>query len=209
MRKEGRPRKVLQMQNKLTAVLLVAALSLSAASADAQAQKRKGFLARLFASAQHQNAESHEDEQSEARAELKLAVQEAVDNRPSGRLWCVPFARAITGLELRGNARTWWAQAEGKYDRGDDPQIGAVLNFSGSRSMPMGHVAVVSAVLSDREILVDHANWARNQISLDNRVVDVSPNNDWSQVRVDNGSGTLGRVNPVFGFIYTDAVPRG
>lgn len=197
------------MQNKLTAVLLVAAFTLTAFTAEAETQKRKGFLARLFASAQHQNAEDPLQEQSEARAELKLAVQEAVENRPSGRLWCVPFARAITGVDLRGNARTWWAQAAGKYERGDEPQVGAVLNFSGSRAMPMGHVAVVSAVLNSREILVDHANWARNQISLDNRVVDVSPENDWSQVRVDNGAGSLGRVNPVYGFIYTDITPRG
>jgi len=33
-------------------------------------------------------------------------------------------------------------------------------------------------------------------------VVDVSAEGDWSEVRVANADGTLGRVNPVYGFIY-------
>jgi hypothetical protein len=63
-------------------------------------------------------------------------------------------------------------------------------------------VGVVSDVLGPREILVDHANWDRNRVTLDARVVDVSPRNDWSKVRVENSAGSLGRINPVNGFIY-------
>jgi hypothetical protein len=175
-----------------------------------QSRQAKGFFAKLFSGHQGQTgAAGAQDDLSEARNALKQAVKVAVDNRPTGRLWCVPFARAITGVALRGNARTWWDQAAGKYARGQEPEIGAVLSFSGSKSMPKGHVAVVSAVLGPREILVDHANWQHNQISLDNRVVDVSPQNDWSQVRVANAGGSLGRVNPVQGFIYTDQGPKG
>jgi hypothetical protein len=137
-----------------------------------------------------------------ARLEVKEAVAEVSANRPKGRLWCVPFARAVTGVDLRGNAKTWWAQAKNRYARGQEPQIGAVMAFAASRSMPMGHVAVVSKVLSDREILVDQANWERNRITEDTLVVDVSDNGDWSRVKVANEGGTLGRVNPVNGFIY-------
>ncbi|OYU18312.1 MAG: CHAP domain-containing protein [Rhodobacteraceae bacterium PARR1] len=144
----------------------------------------------------------HVNADEQARAELKAAVQVAVENRPRGRLWCVPFARAVTGVDLRGNAKTWWHQAKGRYERGNEPEIGAVMTFSGSRSMPRGHVAVVSKVLSDREVLIDQANWERNRITLDTLVVDVSAKGDWSQVRVANGNGSLGRVNPVYGFIY-------
>ncbi len=58
------------------------------------------------------------------------------------------------------------AGAKGVYDRGAEPEVGAVMVFSGTRKLPMGHVAVVSKIVSDREILIDHANWKRNQVSL-------------------------------------------
>lgn len=137
-----------------------------------------------------------------ARAELKEAVAEVAGTPKKGRIWCVPFARAVTGIEIKGNAATWWKQATDLYARGSHPQIGAVLNFRASKAMPMGHVAVVSAVVSPREVLVDQANWERNRITEDTLVVDVSAKNDWSQVRVANANGTLGRTNPVYGFIY-------
>ena len=48
-----------------------------------------------------------------------------------------------------------------------------------------GHVAVVKAILSSRLIRVDHANWLNGgEVSLDVPVIDVSPDNDWSEVRV-------------------------
>jgi surface antigen len=137
-----------------------------------------------------------------ARAEVKAAVAEAVANKPKGRIWCVPFARAVTGVDIRGNAKTWWHQAEGRYARGQEPEVGAVMAFAASRAMPKGHVAVVSKVLSEREVLVDQANWERNQITLDTLVVDVSDKGDWSRVKVASTTGVLGRVNPVNGFIY-------
>lgn len=139
---------------------------------------------------------------SAARAEVKAGVAHAIANRPRGRLWCVPFARTVSGVDIRGNAKTWWAQAKGVYERGHKPKIGAVMAFSASRSMPLGHVAVVSNVISDREILVDQANWERNRVTQDTLVVDVSAKGDWSKVKVANAAGTLGRVNPVNGFIY-------
>src|SRR3546814_16102453 len=58
-------------------------------------------------------------------------------------LQCVPFARAESGVEIRGNAKTWWSQAAGTYQRGEEPRKGAVMAFAGTRGMPMGHVAGV------------------------------------------------------------------
>ncbi len=132
-----------------------------------------------------------------------------------GYLQCVPFARAESGVEIRGNAKTWWSQAAGTYERGDEPRQGAVMAFAGTGGMPLGHVAVVKKIVSDREILIDHANWSpingrRGQIERNVRVVDVSNAGDWSMVRVWYAPiGDLGlRANPVQGFIYADGTPN-
>ncbi len=142
-----------------------------------------------------------------AAAALLLAIASIVTQPAiaSGFLQCVPFAREASGVSIFGNANTWWGQAEGRYDRGGEPRVGAVIHFPSTRAMPIGHVAVVSRIVSSREILIDHANWSwRGQIERDVRVVDVSPNNDWSMARVWYGRiDDLGiRPNPVSGFIY-------
>lgn len=130
----------------------------------------------------------------------------------TGYLQCVPFARAESGVDIRGNAGTWWYQAAGRYERGQEPRVGAVMAFAPTRGMPIGHVAVVSRILSDREMLISHANWSpingrRGQVERNVRAIDVSAAGDWSQVRVwyapIQGLGT--RVNPVRGFIYPNA----
>ncbi|UKK86331.1 CHAP domain-containing protein [Sphingopyxis sp. BSN-002] len=130
-------------------------------------------------------------------------------------LQCVPFARAESGVEIRGNAKTWWSQAAGTYERGQEPRKGAVMAFAGTGGMPLGHVAVVKKIVSDREILIDHANWSpingrRGQIERNVRVVDVSSAGDWSMVRVWYAPiGDLGlRANPVQGFIYAGGNAR-
>lgn len=128
----------------------------------------------------------------------------------SAQYWqCVGYARQATGVEIRGNANTWWNQAEGRYARGTAPREGAVMAFKANRGMPMGHVAVVTHIISDREVLLDHANWSRGgRIEHGVRAVDVSDAGDWSAVKVWYGPiGDLGtRVNPVAGFIYPDQV---
>ncbi len=126
----------------------------------------------------------------------------------AGILQCVPYARFLSGIGLRGDAWTWWDKAAGIYARGNHPEPGAVLSFPPIERMPLGHVAVVTQVLNDREILVDHANWPtamepHGAISHDVEVVDVSSGNDWTAVRVQFGEGgPLGSVYPVNGFIY-------
>ncbi|MGN6269074.1 MAG: CHAP domain-containing protein [Sphingomonas sp.] len=127
----------------------------------------------------------------------------------SAHFWqCVTFARSVSGIDIHGNANTWWGQAAGKYQRGDTPKEGAVLAFAATGRMPMGHVAMVSKVVSDREVLLTHANWSRpGQVETNVRAVDVSPAGDWSQVKVwyapTHDLGTT--VYAVKGFIYPKA----
>jgi hypothetical protein len=126
---------------------------------------------------------------------------------------CVTYAREISGLGLKGDAWTWWASAAGQYDRGQKPRAGAVVVFKKHGSMRHGHVAVVSEIINSRKMLVDHANWApqrghgRGQVTTRVMVLDVSPHNDWTQVRVwHEASGEMGqRVYPTYGFIYAKA----
>ena len=168
--------------------------SIFAANPERQAERAARKAARL--------AKAVDPSGTEARDTIKSRVTLATMNRPKGRLWCVPFARMVSGLDLQGNAKTWWKKAKGIYDRGATPKIGAVMSFASSRAMPLGHVAVVSQVVSERQILLDHANWERNRITLDQVAIDVSAKNDWTKVRIQNADGSMGRVNPVNGFIY-------
>jgi len=122
---------------------------------------------------------------------------------------CVPFARAASGIQLFGDAWTWWSQAEGRYRRGERPQPGAVLVFARTDRLPLGHVAVISRVVDSRVAMVTHANWSRmngerGHAEQDVTLTDVSAANDWSAVKVwfrDN-AGLGGSIFPTYGFIY-------
>ncbi len=119
------------------------------------------------------------------------------------RLQCVPYAREVSHIQLSGDAFLWWAEAAGRYARGSTPVEGAVLNFRSIRRMPLGHVAVVTAVIDSRTILVTQANWIRGTITNDVTMQDVSPDNDWSDVQVELGdSRRWGAAYPTYGFIY-------
>jgi surface antigen len=126
---------------------------------------------------------------------------------------CVPFARQTSGIQIYGDARTWWEQADGRYQRGNLPKVGAVLTFKPHGAMQLGHVATVSGIIDDRTIRVTHANWSpidgqRGQIERDVEVQDVSERGDWSAVRVwyapSQGLGSA--AWPTFGFIYPGIV---
>ncbi len=124
---------------------------------------------------------------------------------PGAQLQCVPYARAHSGVQIFGDANTWWRQAAGRYPRSGTPAEGAVLVVKGYQTDARAHVAVVRRILSDRHIVVDHANWLNGgEISVDVPVLDVSPENDWSQVRVWHVPGRHwgGRIYTVQGFIF-------
>jgi surface antigen len=124
-------------------------------------------------------------------------------------LQCVPYARALSGVSIYGDAHTWWDQADGKYGRGASPRVGAVLAFPPHGNMRLGHVAAVRKIVDDRTIIISHANWStiggvRGHIEEDVRAVDVSEANDWSRVRVwYTPNEALGTTEwPAHGFIY-------
>ena len=124
---------------------------------------------------------------------------------------CVPFARAASGIQIFGDAWTWWDQAQGRYARGSKPRAGAVIVFERTARLPLGHVAVVSRVVEKRVVLLTHANWSRQNgerghAEQDVTLFDVSPDNDWSEVKVwyRDTDGLGGTTYPVAGFIYGD-----
>ncbi|WP_294323971.1 CHAP domain-containing protein [uncultured Sphingomonas sp.] len=148
-----------------------------------------------------------------ARFALVVSCALAMVAPAQARFWqCAPYAREISGVEIFGNAHTWWGQAAGKYERGHAPKEGAVLSFAATSKMRLGHVAMVSKVVSDREVLLTHANWSqRGGIERDVRAVDVSAAGDWSEVKVWYGPlGGLGTsAYPANGFIYAKHAPHG
>jgi surface antigen len=118
-------------------------------------------------------------------------------------LECVPYARALSGIQLAGDAWSWWRAAEGRYQRGTRPAVMAVLVFSRTQRLPDGHLAVVTALRGPREIVIAHANWVPGRILEDVAAIDVSTANDWTMVRVFNvETKTYGRPYPTEGFIY-------
>jgi surface antigen len=122
------------------------------------------------------------------------------------RAECAPFARALTGVRLSGAAADWWERADGRYERTSSPGVGSVLVFRRSSRLPDGHVAVVSKVLSQRQITVTQANWVHHRVTEDQAVIDTSTANDWSEVRVWwPPTGQMGTSQyPTFGFIRPD-----
>ena len=148
------------------------------------------------------------------------------DSNPArlpGYLQCVPYARQVSGVQIRGDAWTWWDQAEGRYARGSTPKVGAVMAFRPYGKMQLGHVAAVSRIIDSRTVLLRHANWSpingrRGQVENDVMAVDASPDNDWSEVRVwfDPIKGLGSTRWPLAGFIYnrkpgkaSHSLPRG
>ena len=116
----------------------------------------------------------------------------------------MPYARKASGIAIRGDAWTWWRQAEERYHKSVAPAVGSVLAFKRTKRIRLGHVAVVTNILNNREIVVEHANWLnRGRIHVNTPVRDVSKENDWSRVRVwytpgkRYGSG----IYPTRGFI--------
>jgi hypothetical protein len=150
----------------------------------------------------------------QVHAKTTIALVDPMGGAPgapvAGVLQCVPFARNMSGIHLYGDAHTWWSQAEGRYARGHAPRLGAVMAIRPHGGSSLGHVATVSGIVDARTILISHANWsAPGKIERNVTAVDVSPANDWSEVRVWYApiSGLGGAHWPVAGFIY-NAKPR-
>ena len=125
------------------------------------------------------------------------------------QIQCVPHARNVSGIQIRGNAHTWWYQAEEKgFKRGQVPKPGAVFVLSKTSRLKYGHLSVVKKIVDSRTIEVEHANWGGNMrdrciVYRFMPVQDVSKNNDWTLVRFWNyPSKSYGSLYKGSGFIY-------
>ncbi|MGE0755043.1 MAG: CHAP domain-containing protein [Alphaproteobacteria bacterium] len=143
---------------------------------------------------------------------LTILGLSACSSGPSGSgsyTQCVPYARELSGIQIRGNAHEWWNKApQSGYLRGQRPWPGAVLVLSQTAKLRHGHVAVVRQVVEPRTIVVTHANWGKDAFGRGliydaMTVIDVSARNDWTNVRFQTaGSRNFGAVYPAKGFIY-------
>jgi len=151
--------------------------------------------------------------QTVAKKPAGSSSMELVSQTTGAYSQCVPYARDYSGIQIYGDAWTWWSKANGRYDRGNAPRRGSVLTLKKTDRLSAGHVAVVASILDSRRILVDHANWGdnadtRSKIHVRQPVIDVSPKNDWTALRFMNTQGTFGAVYPAHGFIYSDTEIR-
>jgi surface antigen len=154
-------------------------------------------------------ASQHQARATKPRTSAQHTPRRHRTTMASAGISCVPYARAVTGMQISGNGGQWFHNAAGLYDRGNRPESGAVMVFRSAGSMSRGHVAVVRQVINPREVQIDHANWGgpgirRGSVMQNVSVVDVSDRNDWSAVKVQVGhdADTFGRTYPLHGFIY-------
>jgi hypothetical protein len=131
-----------------------------------------------------------------------------------GPTQCALFAREFTGIHIRGDAWTWWDLAAGLYPRKNVPHADTVLVLRSTQQLKLGHVGIVKRVVGPREILLTHANWGnddptRRIVHDSTAVVDVSPANDWTQLRFWNAPAhAFGKVYAAYGFIYPKAFTK-
>ncbi len=134
----------------------------------------------------------------------KAPLPQSMETGQYERIECARYARIHSDVKIYGDANAWWDLAGGRYARTDKPSIGSVIVLHDYASSTHGHVAIVKKTVNSRELRVDHANWLNDgAIYLNNPVLDISKNNDWSVVKFWNiRAGAWGRnVYPVKGFI--------
>jgi surface antigen len=122
---------------------------------------------------------------------------------------CVIYTRDISGINIYGNAHSWWPQAHQKnYKRGAKPKKDSVLVLKKTRKLRYGHVAVVKKIVDKRHIDITHSNWGsdrkkRSFIYQTMRVKDISRKNDWSSLVFWNMyTKNYGSPYAAHGFIY-------
>jgi hypothetical protein len=142
----------------------------------------------------------------------RLAKTAAAPSRADGLpppTQCALFAREFTGINIRGDAWSWWNLATTQqYPHSDVPKAETILVLRATPQLKLGHVGIVKKVIGPREILITHANWGnddptRRIVHDSTAVVDVSPDNDWTQLRFFNAPAhAFGKVYAAYGFIY-------
>jgi surface antigen len=140
-------------------------------------------------------------------AALLLLLASPMSSAFASYLNCVQYVKQVSSIEISGNAWMWWNNAKGRYNIGHRPAKNSVLVFQRTKAMSAGHVAVVREVVNRRTILIEHANWAprngmKGRVSTE-LVEDISPNNDWTSVRVmHKPSMSYGKPYATNGFIH-------
>ena len=135
---------------------------------------------------------------------LSLSILAVVTPSDANAQMCVRYARMLTSFNIQGDAWSWWQNSAGRYSHGIRPVAGSVLVFRRTGHLQYGHVSTVSRVIDRRTILVDHSWLEGDTLHRGMKVVDTSPNNSWSSVRVwyEPGDNLGLRTYPTFGFIY-------
>ena len=86
----------------------------------------------------------------------------------------------------RGDAREWYAYTQDGYERGQQPQLGAIICFNQSES---GHVAIVEKINDDGSIVTSNSAWGGSYFYLQGD-------------RLDNALTPANHYGGCQGFIY-------
>lgn len=194
------------------AATLLLALAVSACGATSETSSRPDVFSRIQPSkgpvvhasldAEYRGHPRRQRYQPLVNLPRPLQAEIVVPKRP---LQCVPYARKLSNIQIRGNAWTWWDQAKGLYPRGEKPKAGAVMVLKRKNADSLGHVAFVEEVIDSRTLIVSHANWLNEgRIHKHAPVRDISEANDWSAVTFWNTEGGHfgGNTYHPYGFIY-------
>src|SRR5262249_35681631 len=74
----------------------------------------------------------------ERRPDDQYVPTARITNRRA-HLQCVPFARREAGLDIHGDANTWWTQAKDHFARAERPEEGSVIVLRGYAGPNRGH----------------------------------------------------------------------
>lgn len=112
-----------------------------------------------------------------------------------GRFWEVSehFGHS-TQLSARGNAEDWYYNYNSGFNRGKDPQLGAVICFKDGNFSGYGHVMVVEQIKSKTHIVCSESGYKAYVFQTRN-------------VYKKNGTWTIGNGYKFQGFIYNPNVP--
>lgn len=104
-----------------------------------------------------------------------------------------------------GNAGDWWPRAQGAFDVGQTPALGAIACFYDSTGTYSGHVGVVEEIYANGDFLLSNSGW------ISKSAVGTQLNFFTYLCTASNGylgTGWMSRRNYTFqGFIYQDADP--
>ncbi len=116
---------------------------------------------------------------------------------------CVTHVRNMTGITtVRGDAWAWWDNSAEQFARGPIPAPGSIMVWRRAGNLPRGHVGVVREIVDSRTVLIDHS-WDSNALRRNQRIEDVSADNDWSRVSVwYEPTQTMGGEYALYGFVY-------